>query len=120
MLKLTGNLEQEIMNILWEAQTALKPAEVQGNYPGELAYTTVMTVLQRLHRKGILSRERDGNAYRYSPRVSKDAYANNTLDQVYKGILAAYGPLAIAHFIESVRSDPQHRDLLQKYLQENE
>lgn len=120
MLKLTGNLEQEIMNILWEAQTALKPAEVQERCKGELAYTTVMTMLQRLHRKGILNRERDGNAYRYAPKISKDSYASTTLDKVYKGILAAYGPLAIANFIESVKSDPQHRELLQKYLRENE
>lgn len=119
MLKLTGNLEQQVMNILWNAEGALKPAEVQSQIDGPLAYTTVMTILKRLYKKGILQRERDGNAFKYSPKVSKDEYAGSTLEKVYKGILSAYGPLAISHFIDSVNSDPQHRDLLKKYLDEN-
>ncbi len=120
MLKLTGNLEQEVMNMLWEAQTPLKPSEVQARFPEPLAYTTVMTIMLRLFRKGILKRQKDGNAFRYSPKMSKDEYADSTLDKVYKGILAAYGSLAISHFIESVNNDPEHRRLLQKYLEENE
>ena len=120
MLKLTGNLEQEVMSILWNSQTALKPAEVQAHLGETLAYTTIMTVMQRLYRKGILKRDKDGNAYRYTPSVTKDEYATGALDKVYKGILAAYGSLAISHFIESVKNDPEHREQLEKYLRDNE
>lgn len=119
MLKLTGNLEQQVMTILWNAESPLKPAEVQLQIDEPLAYTTVMTILKRLYKKGILQRERDGNAYKYSPKVSKDEYASSTLEKVYKGILSAYGPLAISHFVDSVKNDPENRDLLKKYLAEN-
>jgi predicted transcriptional regulator len=119
MLKLTGKLEQEIMNVLWESKTALKPAEVQERLDGELAYTTVMTIMQRLHKKGLLKREKSGNAFEYTPAVSKVEEAKHNLASLYKGLLDAYGPLAISHFMESVQDDPKYRKLLKDFLKEN-
>lgn len=116
MLKLTGNLEQEIMNTLWSANQPLKPAEVLEALQGELAYTTVMTILQRLYKKGLLKREKEGNAFKYRPSLSKDEHARDSLDQVYEGILNAYGPLAISHFLKSIKGNSKYRALLNEYL----
>lgn len=51
--------------MLAAAGEALTPAQVQESLDGDLAYTTVMTALSRLHAKGTVSRERAGRAYAY-------------------------------------------------------
>jgi BlaI family transcriptional regulator, penicillinase repressor len=67
-----GELEQAVMDVLWESPTALSVRDVQAAVAGEreLAYTTVMTVMDRLAKKGQLLRELDGRAWRYSPAHS--------------------------------------------------
>src|SRR3954453_7283622 len=61
----SGGLEQEVLAVLAVASAPLTPAEVQAELGDELAYTTVMTALARLHEKGMVSRERRGRAYAY-------------------------------------------------------
>lgn len=61
-----GDLGQEILAVLERADTAMTPAQVRDALGGQMAYTTVMTVLTRLHGRGILSRERSGRAYAYT------------------------------------------------------
>lgn len=64
-----GDLEQHVMAVLWRAPGPLLVREVHQalNYPREVAYTTVMTVLDRLAKKDAVARERDGRAWRYRP-----------------------------------------------------
>jgi predicted transcriptional regulator len=60
-----GELEQDVLGVLADADEALTPAKVQAALDRQLAYTTVMTALTRLHAKGAVTRERDGRAYAY-------------------------------------------------------
>ncbi|ROO87199.1 putative transcriptional regulator [Actinocorallia herbida] len=60
----SGQLERQIMTMLTEADRGLTPREVRDRLP-ELAYSTVVTILTRLHEKGVVARRRDGRAYRY-------------------------------------------------------
>ena len=64
-----GDLEREVMTVLWERYDPLTVREVHQELARErhrdLAYTTVMTVLDRLAKKGMTQRERDGKAWRY-------------------------------------------------------
>ncbi|MHB8533534.1 MAG: BlaI/MecI/CopY family transcriptional regulator, partial [Solirubrobacteraceae bacterium] len=69
-----GALETAVMNVLWQVGEPLNAAEVRERLlthrrgeTDELAYTTVVTILTRLHEKNALSRERDGRAFRYAP-----------------------------------------------------
>jgi predicted transcriptional regulator len=61
-----GTLEQEVVAALAAADTPLTSGQVRDELGGELAYTTVMTVLARLHDKGAVVRTRSGRAYAYS------------------------------------------------------
>ncbi len=69
MARQLGELEAEVMDRLWTWQHPATVREVLDDLvpARKLAYTTVMTVMDNLHRKGLLSREQDGRAYRYSP-----------------------------------------------------
>jgi len=66
-----GELEGAVLAALWAAPGALVPAEVQAAVGGDLAYTTVMTILVRLHDKGVIEREKVGRAYAYRPVVAE-------------------------------------------------
>lgn len=63
----SGALEAEILAVLWDADAPMTAGQVLVALPGELAYTTIMTILSRLHAKGIVSRSAVGRAYLYRP-----------------------------------------------------
>src|SRR5580704_8498989 len=71
-----GELEAVIMDRLWIQGRAMLVREMVDDLRDDrpLAYTTVMTVMENLHRKGWLRRERDGRAWRYEPTSSRSAY----------------------------------------------
>lgn len=60
-----GGLEQDVLTCLAAAERPLSPAEVLAELGGDLAYTTVMTTLARLHAKGVLTRAPHGRGYVY-------------------------------------------------------
>jgi predicted transcriptional regulator len=62
-----GDLENEVLAALAAAGRPLTPGEVLAALDRELAYTTVMTTLTRLHAKDVVTRERTGRAYAYAP-----------------------------------------------------
>ncbi|MEU3163714.1 BlaI/MecI/CopY family transcriptional regulator [Streptosporangium sp. NPDC006930] len=74
-MKGLGELERSIMDIIWAQPSSVTAREVGRLIADrDLAPTTVMTVLDRLTRKGFLLRTRDGRAWRYAPAESRDAY----------------------------------------------
>ena len=64
-----GSLESSVLEELWRSSDALTPAQVLAALDGDLAYTTVMTILTRLWRKGQVTRSRSGRAYAYAPTL---------------------------------------------------
>jgi predicted transcriptional regulator len=66
-----GELEGQVLAALWAADRPLVPAEVLGAVGGDLAYTTVMTILVRLHDKCLIERDKVGRAYAYRPVVAE-------------------------------------------------
>lgn len=77
-----GELESEVLAVLQSADGPLTPAEVQGALGADLAYTTVMTALSRLHDKGVLSRQRRGRAFAYAPVSDEPGLAARRMSRV--------------------------------------
>jgi predicted transcriptional regulator len=67
-----GVREAEILDHLQQADAALTPGEVTERLGGELTYNSVVTILTRMHTKGLLARTPRGRAYAYAP-VTDDA-----------------------------------------------
>ena len=65
-----GPLEMHLLELLWDRTGAATVRDLQGNCPG-LAYTTIMTTLDRLYRKRLLRRRQDGRAFAYQPRCTR-------------------------------------------------
>jgi predicted transcriptional regulator len=77
-----GELASEVLGILQAAGEPLSPANVRERLGGDLAYTTVVTILSRLHAKGLLDRARDGRAYRYTPVADEPGLAARRMASV--------------------------------------
>lgn len=75
-----GDLERAIMDVLWTTRAPLTVRQVSITLAERgLAHTTVMTVLDRLAKKGFAQRERDGRAWRYRPAATREAYVTELM-----------------------------------------
>jgi predicted transcriptional regulator len=72
-LEKLGSLESELMGRIW-ARGEISVRDLHSELTSRLAYTTVMTTLDRLYKKGLLDRRKVGKAFFYSPRMSEAEY----------------------------------------------
>jgi len=107
---LLGPLEAACMRALWRrapATVAEALERVNARREPPLAYTTVMTVLSRLHEKGHVTRERRGRGYAYTPVFSEDELVEVLSRREVDQLVDRYGDVALAHFAETLRqADP--------------
>lgn len=113
-----GQLEAVVMQHLWAGDRALSVREVLEalQRDREIAYTTVMTVLDNLHSKGLVGRQKDGRAYLYFPTVTREEHTAGLLDQVLAqspdrgaALLHFVGQMS-EHELAELRSALDHRD----------
>lgn len=81
-----GKLERSVMNEVW-ARGRVSVAEIHRAFGERTAYTTWMTTLDRLYKKGLLQREKEGRAYIYSPRVTRDEFERGVAEDVLGGLI---------------------------------
>ncbi|HMR80782.1 MAG TPA: BlaI/MecI/CopY family transcriptional regulator [Polyangiaceae bacterium] len=91
-------LEAAIMDVVWSKQLSrfavndvLRVLEKHRT----IAYTTVMTTVNRLHNKGLLERERDGRRYLYSARLSREEFLESTAREVLDGAVGGHQAMAL-------------------------
>jgi predicted transcriptional regulator len=113
--KLLGPLEADVMRALWEAEEPLTVRqlldEVNRGRDPRLAYTTVMTVMNRLAEKGALRRERRGRGYAYHPT------APHLAGLAVNSVVNEFGDAALAQFVDQARADPKLLRRLERLLE---
>jgi predicted transcriptional regulator len=100
-----GDLEAEVMRTIWARNEPVTVRDVLGDLPADrpLAYTTVMTVMGNLRKKGWLRRHADGRAYRYEPVVSAEQYSASLMRQALAA--SADRPAVLMHFLGELSPD---------------
>lgn len=100
-----GELEAAIMECLWARTQPASVRDVLGElHTGkQLAYTTVLTVLDNLHRKGVVTREMSGRAWLYQPAYSRDEHTAIMLREVLGN--SGDRQAALMHFVANLDSD---------------
>lgn len=103
-----GQLEKEIMDLVWESK---EPVTVRLVFESiskkrKIAYTTVMTIMGRLTKKGFLKTNTSGRAYTYQTVLSKDKFLTKISRQLIKSMVSNFGGIAIAHFAEALDRIP--------------
>jgi BlaI family transcriptional regulator, penicillinase repressor len=84
-----GPLEARVMKFLWERSATSSVRDVRDAVGGRLAYTTLMTTLDRLHKKGLLDRRREGRAFVYAARLSRAEFHGSLLRRLLDAMLGS-------------------------------
>jgi predicted transcriptional regulator len=119
-LRPLGELEEKIMAELWAAgEGTLSVRDVSRRLGARLAYTTVMTTLDRLYKKGLLAREKDGIAFRYRARIDRDEYHRRVVRHAVSGLLSRSAEPVLAGFLDAAESiDAGHLARLEPLIAE--
>lgn len=93
------------MSFLWEVPSPASVREVLEGLDVErdLAYTTVMTVLDNLHRKDFVRRHKDGRAYRYEPVQSREQYSAMLMEEVLS--TSVDRSAVLLHFVQAMDTE---------------
>lgn len=111
-------LEAEVMEQLWRSGEAPVRAVMDAlnkRASKQRAYTTYMTIMARLHKKGMLVRRRDGKTDFYAPSQDRDEYLALRARAEVEDLVAQYGDVALSNFAEQMAGlDPARRRALQR------
>ncbi|MDQ6777646.1 MAG: BlaI/MecI/CopY family transcriptional regulator [Actinomycetota bacterium] len=111
-------LESEVMEELWASgETSVRTVMEALNRGATKAraYTTYMTVMARLHRKGLLDRRREGKTDFYRPALSREEYLERRARSEVESLVNEYGDLALTHFARQMSQiDPKRLRALQR------
>ncbi len=98
-----GDLEADIMDLCWkDSPCSVRDVHLKLAKERDIAYTTVMTVMSRLAKKGLLEREQEGRAYLYSPTCSREEFCSDTISTVMEGLLGGFGEPVLSQFVDTI------------------
>jgi len=114
-----GPLERQVLDSLWQRGSATV-RELLDQNDIKLAYTTVMTTLDRLYKKGVLDRSAEGRAFRYSPRFSAEELQREAAGEAIRQLLGSHeaSTLPLSYLVEAVgKHDVELLDQLQTLVE---
>jgi len=114
-----GDLEKQVMDILWlKKEAAGREVFTEIRHSRTIAITTVLTVLERLVKKGIVKRLKSDGIYIYTPVFTREEFADKVSQAVMKGVLDIAASSAVASFVDILAdTDPEELDRLLKLIE---
>ena len=117
-----GPLEADVMDVVWrDGVVTVRDVYEELARTRSIAYTTVMTTMARLSEKGLLEREEDNPAHRYSAALSREQYADSTVRSVLDWLVKHFREPAVAYFVDRAERDEDIleslRDAIEQYDQ---
>ena len=100
-----GDLEAVVMDRMWnrDGETTVRELFEDLRQSREIAYTTVMSTMDNLHRKGWLSRKRHGKAFLYWPSLTREQYSARLMRDALDG--GGNPDLVLSHFLEQMSDE---------------
>jgi predicted transcriptional regulator len=112
-----GKLEAEVMEILWRrSNQTVSEVEERLRRKREIAHTTVLTTLDRMYRKGYLTREKSGKAFVYAPRYTREEFERGLAQEVLGALLGGLGEPVLSTFVELVGEDEAKLERLEELI----
>jgi predicted transcriptional regulator len=115
-----GKLETLVMETLWKSKEGVSGKEVHAKVHEQrhIALTTVLTVLERLQKKGLVNKLKDeGKAFRFAPSLSKEAFYRELSRQALQGLLGSSQQGALSAFADLLGSlTPEERAELDRLV----
>ena len=116
-----GDLEAIVLRQLWETESPLSVKEFQRKVSRSrpVAVTTVATILDRLYRKDMVSRQlkrKGGPHYVYSARMTEDQFKHVVVHNVMGALLRGFNDVTVAYLTDRMADRPEDRKVISKYL----
>lgn len=100
-----GPLEKEVMEVVWNKnEVSVKEVALELSKKHNLAYTTVLTILSRLWKKGLVNRSKKGKSFVYTAKRDKQQTLQSVIRSTLTTLVERYGDEAISAFIDEVSS----------------
>ena len=113
-----GELETAVMEVLWRASgQTVNEVEDQLRHRGS-AHTTILTTLDRLHKKGYLLREKQGKAFVYAPRYTREQFERMMAQEVLGALMGHSAETTVSTFLDLISEDPGALDKLEAKIRE--
>lgn len=114
-----GELQTAVMELLWrEPDLTVNEVEERLRRRREIAHTTVQTILDRMHSKGYLAREKRGKAFVYAPRYTREEFERDVAQQVLGAILGQFTEPALSAFVDLIGDDEERLDRLEAMIRQ--
>ena len=110
------------MEIIWRQKDVISVKEVAKilSKKRQIAYTTVMTIMSRLVKKGVLVRRLNGLSYLYKSKVAKEQFVAKAVHGLFSSAVSILGEEALTHFVKEIQKiNPERRQQLLKILSED-
>ncbi len=102
--QILGDLEMDVMRSVWKhGESSVR--EIQGWINRDVAYSSIITVANRLARKGLLAREKRGKTYHYAPRLNRKELLDLAARRVLSRVSDIAPPATVVHLLGSVIGD---------------
>ena len=109
-LRVLGELEKEVMEIIWiSGAVTVRYVYESIKKSRKIAYTTVMTIMDRLFAKKILKRKKEGKTYRYSSSFNKNDFFEQTSRNIINNLVKDFGEVALAQFVNTLDQIDAHK-----------
>lgn len=114
-----GELETAVMELLWRTPgQTVNEVEERLRHRREIAHTTVLTTLDRMHAKGYLTREKQGKAFVYAPHYTREEFERGVAEEVLGALLGQFNEPALSAFVDLVGEDSEALDHLEEMIRE--
>lgn len=114
-----GTLEKDIMEVVWKhGESSVK--DILDDLPGDrnISYSAVITVTNRMTKKGLLSKRKVGKAYFYKPMYTKEDFFEIVSKKVVEGISGFSLKSAMVHFVDYMsQMDPEKMEYFSKLIE---
>lgn len=109
--------ELDVMSILWRGGSGTV-SEVREVLDEDLAYTSVLSVLQTLEEKGYVEHEKEGRAYRYHPKVAPEAAGGNALARIRDAMYQGSAEMMFAQLVSDRKLSRSELERMRRLLRE--
>ena len=114
-----GELEAAVMEILWtKPEQTVNQVEERLRAKRDIAHTTVLTTLDRMYRKGYLTREKQAKAFVYSPQYSRKEFERTMAQEVLSALIGHSTENAVSTFVDLIGNDPGALDQLEAKIRQ--
>ena len=114
-----GDLESAVMELLWaEPKQTVNEVEERLLEKRDIAHTTVLTTLDRMYRKGYLTREKQAKAFVYSPHYTRNEFERTMAQEVLGALIGHSAETALSTFVDLIGNDPSALDQLEAKIRE--